>query len=70
MPKDATKNVDRYKVRGGQLNEFDFAKRQEQFAEQDTKITKASKATKGTKSTKANKGVTAKKAAAQKAGKK
>ena len=24
MPKDATKNVDRYKVRGGQLNEYDF----------------------------------------------
>ena len=26
MPKDATKNVDRYKVRGGHLNEYDFAK--------------------------------------------
>ena len=26
MPKDATKNVDRYKVRGGQFNEYDFAK--------------------------------------------
>ena len=24
MPKDATKNVDRYKVRGGHLNEYDF----------------------------------------------
>jgi hypothetical protein len=23
MPKDATKNVDRYKVRGGQLNEYE-----------------------------------------------
>ena len=61
MPKDATKNVDRYKVRGGQLNEFDFAKNQEEFAE------KESKATKGTKSTKANKGGSAKK---RKAGKK
>jgi hypothetical protein len=64
MPKDATKNVDRYKVRGGQLNEFDFARKQEEFAEQDTKITKA---TKGTKGTKANKSGSAKK---RKAGKK
>ena len=60
MPKDATKNVDRYKVRGGQLNEFDFTKSQEQYAQQETK------ATKGTKSTKANKGVSAKKRKATK----
>jgi len=33
MPKDATKNIDRYKIRGGQLNEFDFQKNQEEFAE-------------------------------------
>ena len=26
MPKDAIKNVDRYKVRGGHLNEYDFEK--------------------------------------------
>ena len=26
MPKDASKNVDRYKVRGGQMNEYDFEK--------------------------------------------
>jgi hypothetical protein len=26
MPKDATKNVDRYKVRGGHLNQYDFEK--------------------------------------------
>ena len=26
MPKDATKNVDRYKVRGGHLNEHEFEK--------------------------------------------
>jgi len=67
MPKDATKNVDRYKIRGGQLNEFDYTKNQEQFAEQDTKITKA---TKGTKNTKAGKGVSGKKSAARKAAKK
>ena len=64
MPKDATKNVDRYKVRGGQLNEFDFTRNQEEFAQKETK------ATKGTKSTKANKGMRAKKGAARKAGKK
>jgi hypothetical protein len=34
MPKDATKNVDRYKIRGGQLNEFDFHRNQEDFASQ------------------------------------
>ena len=66
MPKDATKNVDRYKVRGGDLNEFEYHQNQEQFV-----------ATKGTKSTtkkaakKANststKGATAKKLAARKA---
>lgn len=33
MPKDATKNIDRYKIKGGQLNEFDFQRRQEEFAE-------------------------------------
>src|ERR1044072_7207334 len=37
MPKDATKNVDRYKVRGGTLNEFEFAENQEQFSEQNRK---------------------------------
>ena len=33
MPKDPTKNVDRYKIRGGQLNEFDFHQNQEEFVE-------------------------------------
>jgi len=72
MPKDATKNVDRYKIRGGQINEFDYTKNQEEFAERGTKVTKPTKApsaTKGTKSTKANKGVSAKKQG-RKAGKK
>ena len=32
MPKDATKNVDRYKVRGGQLNEFEYAENQKALA--------------------------------------
>ena len=68
MPKDATKNVDRYKIRGGQLNEFDFTKNQEQFAEQGTKIPTATKGTKGPKA--AVKGASAKKPVGRKAAKK
>lgn len=30
MPKDAKKNVDRYKIRGGDLNEFEFSQNQAQ----------------------------------------
>ena len=36
MPKDATKNVDRYKVRGGQLNEFEFHQNQGAAAAKST----------------------------------
>ena len=32
MPKDPTKNVDRYKIRGGDLNEFEFTQNQAAFA--------------------------------------
>ena len=32
MPKDATKNIDRYKIRGGQLNEFEYTENQEALA--------------------------------------
>ena len=64
MPKDATKNIDRYKIRGGQLNEFDFHQNQE-----NVKQTKATKGTKGQKVT-PMRGATAKKLAAQKAAKK
>ena len=58
MPKDATKNVDRYKVRGGDINEFEFHKNQEQFL-----------ATKGTKATKKAKSGAAAKKAGRKAAK-
>ena len=37
MPKDPTKNVDRYKVRGGQLNEFEYAENQGALAGQKPK---------------------------------
>jgi len=63
MPKDAKKNIDRFKVRGGELNEFDFHQSQEKLA------------TKGAKETKVNqivpmRGATAKKLAERKAAKK
>jgi hypothetical protein len=65
MPKDATKNVDRYKVRGGQLNEFEYDQNQAALAEQKPKTNQA----KGTK-TAPPKGASAKKLAARKAAKK
>ena len=37
MPKDASKNVDRYKVRGGQLNEFELTENRKAFAEKKPK---------------------------------
>jgi hypothetical protein len=65
MPKDATKNVDRYKVRGGELNEYDFHQNQEEFAQQQEGQTgnlipgtppEARKAPTTTKTSKATKG--------------
>jgi hypothetical protein len=32
MPKDPTKNVDSYKIKGGDLNEFDFHQNQEELS--------------------------------------
>ena len=37
MPKDATKNIDRYKIRGGQLNEFEYTQGQQAMAEKKPK---------------------------------
>ena len=37
MPKDATKNIDRYKVRGGTLNEFEYSENQKALARQQEK---------------------------------
>ena len=82
MPKDPTKNVDRYKIRGGTLNEFELDQNQEAFQQQKSKHDgklipgtppeKAKKATKATKSQKptkttATRGASAKKLAARKA---
>ena len=86
MPKDVTKNVDRYKVRGGELNEFDFHQNQEQFVEprrlptelipgtppEAKKAVRVATKSTATKATKAarGKGASAKKPAAKKAAKK
>jgi hypothetical protein len=37
MPKDASKNIDRYKVQGGQLNEFEYAENQKALAGEKAK---------------------------------
>ncbi len=37
MPKDPKKNIDRYKVRGGNINEFEFDQNQEALAQQESK---------------------------------
>ena len=34
MPKDPSKNIDRYKIAGGELNEFEFNQNQQELAEQ------------------------------------
>lgn len=65
MPKDAKKNVDRYKIRGGDLNEFEFHKNQAQVKEAAVPGT----AEGGKKAAKPVRGATAKKLAARKAAK-
>jgi len=37
MPKDPKKNVDRFKIRGGDVNEFEYDQNQEAFAGRKTK---------------------------------
>ncbi|MCA1579766.1 MAG: hypothetical protein LC794_20695 [Acidobacteria bacterium] len=51
MPKDATKNVDRYKIRGGTLNEYEFqqgktADKKQQGADKKPKKSASKKASK------------------------
>jgi hypothetical protein len=66
MPKDPTKNVDRYKIRGGTLNEFELDENQEAYEKNKSKKggaklipgtppEKAKKGTKAAKSAKATK---------------
>lgn len=65
MPKDPTKNVDRYKIRGGTLNEFEFDQNQEAFEEQKSK--QGGKLIPGTPPEKANTKAAKSKKAARKA---
>ena len=76
MPKDPTKNVDRYKIRGGTLNEFELDENQEAYEGQKSKKGGA-KLIPGTPPEKAKKtsktdarGASAKKLAAKKTAKK
>jgi hypothetical protein len=66
MPKDAKKNVDRYKIRGGDINEFEFRQNQGQVKES----TEPRSGGGAKKSAKAAKGATARKLAAKKSAKK
>ena len=69
MPKDPAKNVDRYKIRGGMINEYEYHENQQAQAED-----KPQKGTKSTKTKQASKnrttGASAKTLAARKAAKK
>jgi hypothetical protein len=84
MPKDPAKNIDRYKIRGGVINEYEYHENQEALAHDESKgdgklipgtppearvATKVSQPQKGTKSTK-KKAVTSVKRGAKKAAKK
>ena len=72
MPKDASKNVDRYKVRGGHLNEYDFEKEKAADKKQDLMDKKSQKSAsqKSGSRESASRESAAQKSSAQKAGKK
>ena len=70
MPKDPAKNIDRYKIRGGVINEYEYHENQQALAQDEAKgdgklipgtpreqqqATKKSQPQKGTKSTKTKK---------------
>jgi hypothetical protein len=71
MPKDPSRNVDRYKVRGGHINEYDFEKGKAADRKQNSadKNPFASKDT-SKKAVTSNKAATGKKAASRKKAKK
>ena len=54
MPKDPAKNVDRYKIRGGVINEYEYHENQQALAQNEAPevktATKVSKPQEGTKS--------------------
>ena len=70
MPKDRTKNVDSYKIRGGTINEYEYHENQQALAQDEPqKGTKTKKAAQKTTSNTAR-GASAKKLAARKAARK
>jgi hypothetical protein len=78
MPKDPTKNVDRYKIRGGTLNERELDENQEAYEKQKSKKgspklisgTPPEKANRASKTKNNVRGASAKKLAARKSAKK
>ena len=85
MPKDPAKNVDRYKIRGGVINEYEYHENQQALAQNEAseemaarKVSEPQKGTKSTTTKKAAKkatsntmrGASAKKLAARKAARK
>jgi len=81
MPKDPTKNVDRYKIRGGVINEYEYHENQQALAQDEPKgdgklipgtppEEKPQKSTKSTKAKKAVKSAKAKTTKGKKAAKK
>jgi hypothetical protein len=69
MPKDPAKNIDRYKIRGGVINEYEYHENQETIAASEPqKGTQSAKAKKATPNT--MRGASAKKLAARKAARK
>ena len=73
MPKDRTKNVDRYKVRGGVINEYEYHENQQAVAQDEPqKGPKTTTTKKAAKKATSNtiRGASAKKLAARKAAKK
>jgi hypothetical protein len=70
MPKDAKKNIDRYKIRGGDLNEFEFSQNQARVKEAVPETQKSAPPMKGpTAKSSTTKGPTAKKTTAKKSAK-
>ena len=73
MPKDPTKNVDRYKIRGGVINEYEYHENQQALGQNEPKgdgklipgTPPEEKPQKGTKSTKTKKAATSAKKAAK-----
>ena len=71
MPKDPTKNVGRYKTRGGAINEYEYHENQQALV-QDEPLTSTKSTNKKAKKATSNtmRGASAKKLAARKAARK